>query len=226
MTTRNAIDTGARRASAALGSASGAVGSCRSGTAPAPAGIRSRLHLTHVTAVALFLLAAIAGCRQQPAYELVSTSSIASDSDLTPGGDVILTLFGAIGRSQGGEPVRLDLATLERFGLVRYTIVEPWRRTEEAFSGVLISSLLDTLGVDEAAEVAVFVALDDYRIEIPIAELRKWPIMLATRSDGEPLTVADGGPSRIVYPLHAHPRAAAPELRSNWVWNVETIEIR
>jgi hypothetical protein len=226
MTARNSIDSGARRASEALGSATGAVDCCRRAAAPAPAGTGLRSCGARVTLVALLLIAAIAGCRQQPAYELVSTSSIAPDSDLTPSGEVILTLFGAIGNTHGGESVRLDLATLERFGLVRYTIVDPWRGTEETYSGVLMSTLLATLGVDEAAEVAVFVALDDYRAEIPIAELRKWPVLLATRSRGVPLAVAEGGPSRIVYPIHSNPRAAAPERRANWVWNVETIEIR
>jgi hypothetical protein len=226
MTARNLVDSGARRASEVPGSTTGAAGSCWSGTAPAPAGRRLRSHGTRVTAIALLLLAAVTGCRQQPAYELVSTSSIASDSDLTPSEEVILTVFGAISRSQGGAPVRLDLATLERFGLARFTIADPWRGTEEAFSGVLMSTLLATLGGDEAAKVAIFVALDDYRVEIRIAELRRWPVLLATRSGGVPLAVADGGPSRIVYPIHSHPRSAAPERRANWVWNVETIEIR
>jgi hypothetical protein len=226
MTARNSIDSGARRASEALGSATGAVDCCRRAAAPAPAGTGLRSCGARVTLVALVLIAAVVGCAQKPAYELVSASSVATNSDLSPTGEVILTVFGAVGSSHGGEPVRLDLATLERFGLVRYTIVDPWRGTEEAFSGVLMSTLLATLGVDEAAEVAVFVALDDYRVEIPIAELRRWPVLLATRSGGVPLAVAEGGPSRIVYPIHSHPRAALPERRVNWVWNVETIEIR
>jgi hypothetical protein len=42
-------------------------------------------------------------------------------------------------------------------------------------------------------------ALDDYEFTIPLEEIRGTKVLLATKAEGEHMTVADGGPTRIIF---------------------------
>lgn len=195
-----------------------------------PAVVPRRLRVPRRLALLLValtvLLPALPACRSQQAYETVSVASLSRDDRLEPKGDVILSVSGAIERSGDGNEVRLDLETLERLGMVQYAIVDPWLDSEVTYAGVLVSAILDALDVKSTAEGVVMTALDDYRVEIPVDSIREWPILLATRRDGQPLRISEGGPSRVIYPIHAFDRATHFELRANWIWNVESFEIR
>lgn len=172
------------------------------------------------------LLATLAACSGQPVYETVSAISLTADDLLEPNGDPILSVAGAFERTVDGNEIRLDLETLDRFGVVEYTIFDPWLKTDVTYSGVLMATILDTLEVASTAEIVGLSALDDYRVEIPVDDIREWPILLATRRDGQPLRISDGGPSRVIYPVHAFRDAANAEYRANWIWNVARVEIR
>jgi hypothetical protein len=52
---------------------------------------------------------------------------------------------------------------------------------------------------DSASSVRI-TALDDYQVDIPFAEIEKWPILLATRMNGEYMSIENSGPTRIIFP--------------------------
>ena len=71
------------------------------------------------------------------------------------------------------------------------------------FSGPLARDVIDAVGVGDAT-VAVVTAANDCSIEIPIEELLKYDVILATSVDGKRLSLRDKGPIWIMYPLDQH----------------------
>jgi hypothetical protein len=67
--------------------------------------------------------------------------------------------------------------------------------------------------------------LDDYQVDIPFAEIEKWPILLATRMNGEYMSIENSGPTRIIFPYHAYPEIDSIKYDDLWVWNIRSMEI-
>jgi hypothetical protein len=177
------------------------------------------------------VLATLAACgpapAERPAYIEVAAESIRpADPIPAPTADVVLTVGGDISKSNAGPTVSLDLATIERLGLVKYQVHDPWLDADHEFSGVLLADLLDTVGASSESMTMRLVALDDYEVEIPIADARRWPVLLATRMDGQPMTIEDKGPTRVVFPYDTFPEIDRLTYKDLWIWSVETIEVR
>ena len=96
-----------------------------------------------------------------------------------------------------------DLEPLTNFGDGRYYSTN-WVHKEIRYTGILLSDLVDLLNVDEGATVIQVTALDDYQVDIALADIEKWPVLLANQSDGNYMSIEDGGPIRIVWPYHAY----------------------
>ena len=162
-----------------------------------------------------------------PAYQgVASAGRRPGDPIPVPTGETVLTLSGAIATTNAGAELRLDLATLEQFGLVQFAVVDPAQRRRITFAGVLVSDLLAYAGAAPSATTLHLVALDDYQTDIALTDVRKWPILLATRADGGRPPIADGGPTRIVFPYHAFPKIDASVYDSQWIWSLKSIDVR
>lgn len=176
-------------------------------------------------ALALASVIAIAGCGPAipPAYERVSVSTLATAQPIpVPAGDVTLTMTGRVA-TNAADGVRLDLATIERMGLIRFTVRDPWLEQDLEFTGVLMTDLLAAVGAASDATYIKVTALDDYQVDISLADLKRWPIMLATQTGGAPMSIEDKGPTRIVFP--ADPGIDTVRTKDFWIWQIETIEV-
>jgi hypothetical protein len=172
--------------------------------------------------VLIFVVMMGVACQRQPALapETVSAATIkAGDPIPAPAEAVILSLSGP-----DNKEVTLDLPTLEKVGLVKYTVTDPWLESQITYTGVLLSDLLKVAGVADDATTVKVVALDDYAADIPIEEINKWPILIATQADGEYLTIENNGPTRIIFPYDTYPDITA--ARNMSVWNLEGLEIK
>ena len=139
-----------------------------------------------------------------------------------PAGPVVLTVGGRI---KSDKPVRFDLATLESLGLIRFTTPTNWTLEPAEFEGVLLSALLDVVGADPDATSLKLTALNDFESPAPIADGRKWPVMLALKRDGEYMSRRDRGPIWMIYPQHAYPEVGQREYSSRWVWQLKAITV-
>jgi len=156
-------------------------------------------------------------------YETVREATLKPGMPIPePTGPVILTVSGKI---RSGKPVRFDLATLESLGLIRFTTPTNWTAEPSEFEGVLLSALLDAVGVDPAATTLNFTALNDYEGPAPIVDCRKWPVMLALKRAGEYMSRRDRGPVWVIYPQHAYPELGQREYFSRWVWQLKAITV-
>jgi len=140
----------------------------------------------------------------------------------TPAGPAVLTVTGAQTETNVGESAAFDQAMLEALGPEEITTTTEWTEGPQRFVGVRISTLLDAVGAEGTTVVAR--ALNDYTGEIRIADIRKYPVLIAWGVNDGPLA-ADKAPLWIIYPLDDF-----PELRDRddllWAWQLATIDVR
>ena len=151
----------------------------------------------------------------------------AGDPIPLPDGGAVLTVDGSIENTNDGDAAAFDMQTLESIGVVEYTAKDTagGGGADVVFSGVLLSDLLDVVGASSDATTLKTVALNDYTIDIPISDIKKMPVLLATEADGKPMSIEDFGPTRVVYPNKQFD--LQPELNDAlWIWQLATITVK
>lgn len=125
-----------------------------------------------------------------------------------------------------GEPIGFDLETLEAIGLVEYRTMDRQAIGEEAtFRGILVSELLQLVGAPDDATELLVTAYDDYSVKIPISDIQQYPVLLATRANGERMGLDSYGPTRFIYP-YGYYNIDASVYDPRWIWSVKSIVIR
>ena len=172
------------------------------------------------------LLLVACGGEANPGYTPVASASISPSHAIPiPTETPVLTISGKIAAKNAGDTLVFDIPTLEKLGLVEYTVNDAWLKQSISYSGVLMSDLLKFAGTFHTATTVHLVALDDYEVDIPIADIQKWPILLATKADNEYMTVENYGPTRIIYPYDTHP--VDPVAHNDlWIWSIQSIDVR
>jgi hypothetical protein len=158
------------------------------------------------------------------AMALAAASAVATEPLRQPEGEVVLTVTGAIARTNGDGTADFDMAMLEAIGTARLATSTSWTDGVSEFEGVPMAALLDAVGA--AGTVAVATALDGYTVELPIDELRAHPVLLATRMNGERLSVRERGPLWVVYPRDQVPEFQDIRHDAKWIWQLRRLEIR
>jgi hypothetical protein len=184
--------------------------------------------------VALVMALAVAACggkdkvAPQAAAPSASTPQVVDDGSLAAGqkvsapqGEVVLTLTGDIGTANKGSKLELDLASLEQMRRVRVEAAEPFLKRRVTFEGVLLSDLLAVAGVPDSASKISMTALDDYKVDFTLADVRSSQMLLATRADGKHMPVDRSGPIRIIFP-DSSSLGRNPDL---WIWSVASMKV-
>lgn len=141
-----------------------------------------------------------------------------------PSDRVILEVAGALKNTNASDRARFDLKMLESIGVSKVTTSTPWTDGKPVFEGVLIRDLLKRVGA--SGDTVTPVAINDYKIDIPRAELEKYPVLLAFKMNGEPLKVREKGPLWIIYPRDEFPELDTKPIQSRWVWQVKELRLR
>ncbi|ASJ71580.1 molybdopterin-dependent oxidoreductase [Granulosicoccus antarcticus] len=165
---------------------------------------------------------------------LSSLSSHAQDLETPPPGKVILTVSGAINASK--EPgtaaqkdpsqqntVSFDRTMLEASGLTKIITETPWTKGLVEFEGVLARNLFAK--IDATGKSVQARALDDYIVDIPIEDFFEYDVILATRKNGEPITIRDNGPVWIIYPWTDVSDLRRPQYYSRSIWQLKSLTI-
>jgi hypothetical protein len=140
-----------------------------------------------------------------------------------PTGKVILRVTGNIAHRNAPDAAEFDLAMLEGLGVVEMVTRTPWTEGAVHFAGISPRALLAAVGAQGTRVDAV--ALNDYRVEIPIADFESYPAVLAMRVDGRQLRVRDKGPLWLVYPWSDHPEIDNVEYHSRSIWQVKALVV-
>jgi len=174
----------------------------------------------------------LAGCQRDeqgpqapaatPSTQEVSPGTLAAGAKVSaPKGEVVLTMSGEIGTHNKGKKLALDIASLEKMRTVRMETSEPFLKRKVTFEGVLLSDLLAVAGVQDSASKINMTALDDYKVDFNVADVRSSQMMLATKADGKRMPVDKAGPVRIVFP-DSSSLGRNPDL---WIWSVSTMRL-
>ncbi len=139
-------------------------------------------------------------------------------------GEPILTVSGMITNTTDGKEAKFDLAGLEQLGKTVVRTHTKWTEGQIAFEGVLMRDFLKAVGATGTEIVAV--ALNDYKVKIPISDFAKLNVILAYRRDGRTMPIRDKGPLWIMYPFDENPEIKTDLYFARCAWQLKAIEIR
>ena len=183
--------------------------------------------LLYLLLVLIILSGAACGGQGAALYETVAPAAIrAGEAIPAPAGEVVLTVTGDISAENSDDGLAFDLATLEKLGLVKYTVPDPWLNADIEYTGVLMSDLLAAAGASDSATTVQLTAIDDYQVSIAIADIKKWPVLLATQSNGDHMAIDAGGPTRIAFPYNQFPEIDQLAYKDFWIWSITDMEVR
>ena len=90
------------------------------------------------------------------------------------------------------------------------------------FTGVKMEEILRVTGAK--GEFAQVYALDDYSVRIPVADFKRYGLVLARSMNGKPLEASKFGPYFLVYPKDKYPKELnTPTSEAKFVWQVSRI---
>lgn len=135
----------------------------------------------------------------------------------------LLTITGKVS-SAGPDGVVFDRAKLEALGMQSIETRTPWHTDVVKFEGVPLEKLMDAVGASGDRIQAV--ALNDYSVEIPIADFAKYHAILAIKRDGQYMPVRDKGPLFVIYPYDSDPELRSQKYYSRSAWQVNRIIVK
>ena len=153
---------------------------------------------------------------------LVPQMSLAG-SLAAPTGHVILEVSGQVASTNEDGRADFDLAMLDVLPQRETVTATPWHEGKHRFSGPTIASILEAAGA--TGGTLRIAALNDYATEMPIDDARTIPVILATRIDGEEISIRDKGPLFVIYPFDEQPELFNEVYFNRSVWQVKSIEV-
>jgi hypothetical protein len=141
-----------------------------------------------------------------------------------PRNKVVLSVSGRVERTNAVGRADFDmdmLAALPQRQVVTHT---PWHQGEQTFTGPLLRDVLAEAGADGTRLVAV--ALNNYRCEIPVEDIRQFDVVLARLHNGEPMRVRDKGPLFVVYPFDGDPRLRSERYYARSAWQLRSLIVQ
>ena len=140
-----------------------------------------------------------------------------------PAGAVVLSIGGRIQRTNQGERATLDMAMLEALAQRSFTTKTPWFKQPRKFTGPLLRDVLGLVGAQ--GTTLRMTALNDYRIDVPIDDARRFDVVLAHLLDDKPITVREKGPLFMIYPFDSDAALRNPLYYSRSVWQLKSIDV-
>ncbi len=123
-----------------------------------------------------------------------------------------------------GTERHLSLEELDAFRQVAFSTTTIWTDGEVRFSGVPVSVILDE--TEAEGRTLRLTALNDYVVEMPVAELEADAPIVATRMDGETMPIRGKGPFWVIYPFDENPAYNSEVNYSRSVWQLVQIAMR
>jgi hypothetical protein len=164
------------------------------------------------------LAAAVAGLSLSCLLPLARADGLA-----TPTGKVVLTLSGKVSKTNNGARAEFDMAMLEALPQQSFTTNTPWYKEPRKFTGPLLRDVLAAAGASGKTIKAV--ALNDYKVELPVEDAMRYGVVLARLMDDKPMAVRDKGPLFIIYPFDTDALLRSERYYSRAAWQLKSLEI-
>ncbi len=157
---------------------------------------------------------------QTPLPDLPAQPSVLA----APTQPVILTVTGKITHRNRGESAVFDAAMIDKLPTHEFRTWTPWFKEPVTFRGPLLQTLLDAVGAQ--GQSLNMVALNDYAVNVPVSDARKFGPLLATHINGKVLGVRDKGPLFLIYPFDGKPETRADQYYGRSIWQITRVTVQ
>ena len=161
----------------------------------------------------LFKVSAAATVRAMFAAALLmicAQSALAQD-------EIVLTVTGT------AEPAEFTMAELQAMPATSFETTTIWTEGAQSFTGVSLHSFLAGLGVEGGTLNAA--AINDYVVEIPVADAVAGGPIIAYARNGEVMNVRNNGPLWIVYPYDSNADYQSEVIYARSIWQLVRIDV-
>jgi hypothetical protein len=155
---------------------------------------------------------------------LVSLPAMAEPLPKPSGGEIILTVNGAIANSNGDGSTFFDLALLKTLPARQLVTETPWTKGPHTFTGVPLEALMDWVGA--RGRTIQVDALNDYSVDVPAADGPEHGALVVYLFDGNPMLPSDRGPIWILYPFDDRPETQSETFYQRSVWNLYSMTVK
>lgn len=136
-----------------------------------------------------------------------------------PEGEPVLWVNGRVSQSNTNGAIVFDEAMLNQLDIRSILTNNHVVDQVVEYRGPTLSSLLENVGAT-GSQVRV-TAWDDYVVTIPISDIEKYGVILATHEAGVKMTIDDKGPLFVVFPFSDY-----PELRNDFYYSLSIWQVR
>lgn len=127
------------------------------------------------------------------------------------------------GQTAPSVPVTLELHALDEMPQVEFTTSTIWTDGPVTFSGVPLKTVLGELA--EGGSTLEMVALNDYKVTMPLDQLEDGVPIVATRMNGETMAVRDKGPYWVVFPYDSDSKYQSETVYAWSIWQLNRLNI-
>lgn len=134
-------------------------------------------------------------------------------------------VFTVLSQSDGSE-AEVDFSLDELDALPQVTVLTENEHVDgmTAFTGPLARVVLKQTN-DVNAESVKLIATNDYHIEVPVDDFRKYDVILATRQNGKLFSRRDRGPIWLIYPMSEHSELQDSLYNQRLIWQLVRMEV-
>ncbi len=141
-----------------------------------------------------------------------------------PQGKIILTISGAIDRTNQEGRAAFDQQMLLSLPQVEIRTETPWTDGLTIFKGPRLKSVLQQVG--SRGDSLFLSALNDYTVQIPAVDIENYPVILAMQRNGKRIGIRERGPLWVIYPWSENPELKSETFYSRSIWQLKSIQIK
>lgn len=136
----------------------------------------------------------------------------------------VLTISGKIGVKNAGHVTRLDMRMLQALPQHSFTTHTPWYDQPVKFTGPLLADLLTAVKASGSRISAV--AINDYRVNIPVSDATKHRVIVARLMNDRPMPVRDKGPLFVIYPFDSNVELRSSVYYERSIWQLKALDVQ
>ncbi len=140
-----------------------------------------------------------------------------------PTGNIVLTVTGNITKTNVGQQAVFDLKMIEALPQHSFTTQTPWYSTPVKFTGPKLSDVLAAVGAQGQDIQAV--ALNNYRVTIPVSDTQQFPVVMAWKINDQPIPIRAKGPLFIAYPYDSDAALRTAQYHERSIWQLKQLHI-
>lgn len=139
-------------------------------------------------------------------------------------GPAMLTISGAITRTNVDDTAQFDMAMLQALPQYSFKTTTPWTEGVSRYSGPLMRTLLEH--VEAQGDTVHVSALNGFEADLPLSDFTDYDVILALKRDAKAIPIREYGPSWILYPFDQDAALLSEKMRVRAVWQVMSIDVR